>query len=54
MFTNQEAYLIKTIIESLRGVSADTSAIEKALSIVLDFEKLTIDERDEVTIKIQK
>lgn len=54
MFTNDESYLMKTIIEALRNNGADTSAVEKALGIVLDFDKLPVDEKAEITAKIIK
>lgn len=54
MFTNEEAYLMKTIIGALQANGADTSAVEKALGIVLDFDKLAVDEKAEITAKITK
>ena len=52
MFTNEEAYLIKTILGSIQGLGGDTKEIEKALSVVLDFDKISEAEKTEVVSKL--
>lgn len=54
MFTNEEAYLMKTIIEALQANGADTSAIEKALGIVLSYDSLPVEKKDEITNRLPK
>ena len=43
---------MKTIVAAIATLGADTAAIEKALSIVLDYEKLLADEKGEVAARL--
>lgn len=46
--TNEEAYLIKTMVDALKTTGVDTSAVDKALSIVLSFDELPPETKTEV------